>query len=114
MTSRYPDIQVPLVGNDGNAFAILAAMQRALRKGGVSAELVEQFHKDATSGDYNHLLVTCMEWVTVTSADDLFDDSDECEWQLYGDEDCNCIDCCDSRGYRTDTDEYDDEWGDET
>ncbi len=61
--SKFPNIEVQMTGNDGNAFAVLGAVQKALRKAGVPQEERDQFHQEATSGDYNHLLATCMEWV---------------------------------------------------
>lgn len=57
-------IRVKLVGKDGNAFAILGRVKEALRRGGRS-DLIEAFVKEATSGDYNHLLCTVMEYVDV-------------------------------------------------
>ena len=62
---KYPDIHVELVGQDGNAFAILGNMQRALRRGGVPKEEIDKFMAEAMSGDYDHLLQTCMAWVDV-------------------------------------------------
>lgn len=62
---RYPDIEVQLVGMDGNAFAIVGRVQRALRMAGVPGEEINEFHREATSGDYQHLLRTCMKWVSV-------------------------------------------------
>ena len=64
MTPRY-DIQVQLTGHDGNAFAILGRMTRELRRAKVSEEEIKEFQTEATSGDYNHLLATCMDWVEV-------------------------------------------------
>lgn len=64
-TCKYPDIQVKLVGEDGNAFAILGRMQRALMRGNVSSVDIANFVDEATSSDYDHLLQTCMDWVTV-------------------------------------------------
>ncbi len=61
---RHPEVQVQLTGTDGNAYAILGAVQKALRKAGHSDE-VAVFLAEATSGDYAHLLATCMRWVTV-------------------------------------------------
>ena len=63
---RYPDINVPLVGIDGNAFSIMNAVSGALRDAGVSKEERDEFMNEAMSGDYNHLLRTCMEWVDVS------------------------------------------------
>ncbi len=65
METKYPDIEVQLSGEDGNAFAILGRVQRALRQADVPAEEIDQFRKEATSGDYDHLLQTCMRWVEV-------------------------------------------------
>ena len=57
-------IRVKLVGHDGNAFAIIGKVSQALRRGG-HPELVDEFQKEAMSGDYNHLLQTCMGYVEV-------------------------------------------------
>lgn len=59
------DVEVKLVGTDGNAFALMAKVKRALQKAGVSTEEQSNFINEATSGDYNHLLKTCCEWVNV-------------------------------------------------
>lgn len=63
---RYPDIEVKLIGHNGNSFAILASVRKALRRGGVPQEEVTKFTEEATSGDRDHLLMTCMEWVEVS------------------------------------------------
>lgn len=65
MDVKFPEIEVKLVGEDGNAFAILGRVKRELKRHGVSQQLQEAFMAEATSGDYNHLLATCMDWVTV-------------------------------------------------
>ena len=57
---RQTGIKVQLIGRDGNAFSILGTVKQALRRGGESREFIEAFMKEATSGDYNHLLATCM------------------------------------------------------
>jgi hypothetical protein len=58
-------VKVRLVGEDGNAFFILSKVKKALRNNGVSREEIENFMKEATSGDYDNLLQTCMRWVDV-------------------------------------------------
>ena len=65
MEIKYPNITVQLTGEDGNAFAILVKVKRALRKGGVGEEEIGEFREDAMSGDYDHLLMTAMNWVDV-------------------------------------------------
>jgi hypothetical protein len=62
---KYPDVEVMLTCGDGNAFAILASVERELRRAGVSKEERALFREEATSGDYDHLLRTVMEWVEV-------------------------------------------------
>jgi hypothetical protein len=59
------DITVELVGNDGNAFSIMGAVTKAMQRAGVSKEERDLYFKEATSGDYNQLLATTMEWVEV-------------------------------------------------
>jgi len=65
MDVKYPDITVKLVGSDGNAFAVLGKVSGAMRRANVPKEEIDAFQKEATSGDYDHLLVTCMKWVDV-------------------------------------------------
>lgn len=58
------DIIVELTGGDGNAFMIMGKVAKALKRGG-HPELVDEFYKEASSGDYDHVLQTCMEYVEV-------------------------------------------------
>lgn len=60
---KYPQIKVKLAGLDDNAFSILGRVSGALRRGGVPEQERSAFMKEATSGDYDHLLATCMDWV---------------------------------------------------
>ncbi len=60
---KYPNVYVKLVGEDGNAFSILARVSNALKKAGVSKEEISQFQKEAMSNDYNHLLNVVQDWV---------------------------------------------------
>jgi hypothetical protein len=64
MQPKYP-ITVQLTGNDGNAFAIMASVSRALKDYGVEREEVDTFTQEAMSGDYDNLLRTAMRWVEV-------------------------------------------------
>lgn len=66
MSPKYPDIQVELIGQDGNAFFILGSVKKALLKNGVDKSEVDQYLEEAMSGDYDHLLSTTMQWVTIT------------------------------------------------
>lgn len=57
---KYPQVTVKLVGEDGNSFAILGRCSKAARKAGLSAEQIKEFTDEATAGDYDHLLHTCI------------------------------------------------------
>jgi len=65
MDVKYPNITVVLVGTDGNALAIVGKVKRALRNNFVPDNEIDEFVKDALSGDYDHVLQTCMKWVNV-------------------------------------------------
>lgn len=62
---KYPTINVKLVGEDGNAFFIIGKVKKTLQKEGVNSSKISEFVKDAMSGDYDHVLQTCMAWVNV-------------------------------------------------
>ena len=59
------DIEVELVGYDGNAFAIMGKVKDALKQNGVSSDDIDAYMKESMSGDYDNLLRTAMEWVNV-------------------------------------------------
>ena len=65
MDVKYPEITVSLVGVDGNAFSILGQVRKAMRQALVPAEQIKEYMMEATSGDYDHLLQTTMQWVNV-------------------------------------------------
>ncbi len=64
--TKYPEIKVSLVGQDGNAFAIMGEVSKALRKAGVSSDEVKEYTSESMSGDYDNLLRTAMRWVSVS------------------------------------------------
>jgi hypothetical protein len=62
---KFPNVEVELSGQDGNAFAILGRVQQALKRAGATPEQVKEFLDDAMSSDYDHLLLTVFRWVEV-------------------------------------------------
>ena len=62
---KYPNIEVQLTGRNGNAFAIIGTVSKALRQANVNKDEIEKFIDEAMSADYDNLLVTCMNWVDV-------------------------------------------------
>lgn len=58
-------IKIKLSGQDGNALSILARCLKAMQKAGCTGSEIEEFKKEATAGDYDHLLRTVTEWFDV-------------------------------------------------
>lgn len=58
-------VEVELSGNDGNAFAIIGRVQRALKQAGASKEELDRYFTESTAGSYDELLQVAMEWVEV-------------------------------------------------
>jgi hypothetical protein len=61
---KFPEIKVKLVNEDGNAFAIMGRVTSAMRRAGLQKEDIDTYRKDATTGNYDHLLRVTMETVT--------------------------------------------------
>ena len=62
---KHPEIKVKLVGENSNAFNILSICGEAMRKAKLPPSELNAFYKEATKGDYNHLLATCADWFIV-------------------------------------------------
>lgn len=54
--------ELDLIGLDSNAFSIMDAARRAMRKHGYSKELLDQYLKEAMSGDYNNLIMVTSQY----------------------------------------------------
>jgi len=63
-TVKY-DIKVQLTGRDGNAYAIMSAVSKALRQTGVSEKEINQYQDESMSGDYENLLLVAAQWVNI-------------------------------------------------
>lgn len=59
---KYPEIELRLVGEDGNAYSILGRARRAMKVARLTEEQQKEFMDEATSGDYNNLLSTCIKY----------------------------------------------------
>ena len=59
MDSNKFNVDVNLIGQDGNAFMVLGLCQKAARNE------INQFIDEAKKGDYDHLLRTCMKYFNV-------------------------------------------------
>jgi hypothetical protein len=65
-TPLYPKASLQLSGADGNAFMILGQCERVMRNANIPDAERQKFRDEATSGDYDHLLQTCMKWFKVS------------------------------------------------
>lgn len=63
--SDLPRPVVKLTGTDGNAFAIMGLMRRSLKGAGWNSGQIDQFLQECMSGDYDHLLATCLKYADV-------------------------------------------------
>lgn len=61
---------------DGNAFSILGAVSKAMRRARIPQAEVDEYFKEAASGTYDNLISTSMRWVTLEASDvpDMGDD----------------------------------------
>lgn len=74
---QYPDAKIRLVGEDGNAFSIMARVTKALKAKGHS-NAADEFSKSAMAAEsYGALLRLVMD--TVTVEDDYPEDFDDDE-----------------------------------
>lgn len=56
---------VKLVGENGNAYVIIAACIKAAKQAGWPKEKVDQVRQEMMSGDYHNLLQTAMKYFDV-------------------------------------------------
>ncbi len=66
MEVRYPNIEVELTGQDGNAFFIIGRVSKAMRRAGIAQEDIDAYRTEAMSGDYDNVLRVTMTTVEVT------------------------------------------------
>ena len=62
-----------LVGEDGNAFAIMGRFTREARRAGWTQEEIRAVLDEARSSDYDHLLATIAEHVEEPDEDEYLD-----------------------------------------
>jgi hypothetical protein len=63
--SPITNARVKLVDTDGNAFAIMGRVKKAMKEAGVEQNIINTYLSEAMRGDYDHLLATTMKYVEV-------------------------------------------------
>ena len=86
---KYPNITIDLSNQDGNAFAIIGTCTLALKRNGLRDQ-VKAFRAEATSGDYDKVLRTVLEWFSVEVNVEEVDTATNCGWREEKHEDCEC------------------------
>jgi hypothetical protein len=59
-TEKTKKPRVKFTGQNGNAFNLLGICQHAAQKAGWDKDRLDAFMAEATGGDYDHLLRTCV------------------------------------------------------
>jgi len=62
---KFPNIDVKITDNNGNAFFIIGAVIKAMKRGGCTKEQVDTYKKAAQSGNYDNLLRVTMDTINV-------------------------------------------------
>ena len=55
-------VKISRSGPDGNAFVVMGRCQTALRDAGATDDDIQDYLKEAKSGNYEHLLAVSAEW----------------------------------------------------
>ncbi len=68
-TVRFPEaiVAIDLDSPQGNVFAVIGTCMRAMRQVGATPKDISQFQAEAISGDYEHALDVCRQWVDFTA-----------------------------------------------
>lgn len=69
--------KLKLIGEDGNAFAIIGRALTVAEKAGWDKEKIEGYRTEAMSGDYDNLIVTTLKYFDVDFGFDDIPSSDE-------------------------------------
>lgn len=90
ITVDYKHINIDLVGEDGNAYSIMARVNRAMSRAGCSHNNINEVLNEMKEGDYNNLLNTVMRVFSVDGEGE--EEDDWCEECGEPYEYCKCDD----------------------
>lgn len=62
---KFPEVKVQLSDSDGNVFAVLGKVMKAMKRAKIEQKEIDAFTAEATNGDYDHAIKTCMDYVSV-------------------------------------------------
>ena len=73
----YKKVSVELIGQDGDAFAIMGRVIRAMKKADIPKEIRNEYRREAMSGDYSHLIYTTLQYAVEQEEIDGEDETNE-------------------------------------
>lgn len=59
----FDKVKVKILGEDGNGFAIMGRVLKAMKEAEIPKEIRDKYIKEVTSGDYNNLLTVTLQYV---------------------------------------------------
>ncbi len=62
---KFPNVEVVLIGQNGNAFFIIARVMKAMRQASVDQKDIDTYKDEAMSDSYDHLLRVTDKTVTI-------------------------------------------------
>lgn len=62
----YPEIDVPIITEKCEPNELLGRTKIRMQNFGLSEEQINEFEREARSGDFDHLLYTMMQWVNIS------------------------------------------------
>lgn len=62
MQPKHKQLVLQLTEQDGNAWAIIGRASKLMQDNDIEKSTIQQFTEEATSGDYEHLIKTCVNW----------------------------------------------------
>ena len=60
-----PMYDISVTPMDGNAFSIMGAVSKAIRRAGASNEVISQYREESMSGSYDNLIQVAMKYVNI-------------------------------------------------
>ncbi len=81
MEVKYPQVTVKDFGRDGNAFFLIGQCLGAAKKAKLTKEQQDEFSKEAMSGDYDHVIQTCLKYFDCKYIGDSDEDPEDDDYE---------------------------------
>jgi hypothetical protein len=61
-----PMYDIEVTPMDGNAYSIMGAVSKAIRRAGATDEQIKEYQEKSRSGDYDNLIRVAMQYVNIS------------------------------------------------